>query len=208
MTSHLKLISHKLCPYVQRAVIALTEKAVAFERVDVDLANKPEWFLAISPLGKTPVLKIGEIPIFESAVILEYLEETESRLSSIPQIRWSAPTIAPGSNSDQRCSTILRDSMRPRTKSPSKQRRHSWSGALRGLNRALPPRPGLMANISRWWTRCTVRSFAISMCSMRSATLDFWRASRSFHAGAMRWRQGHQCARPSAPITRRCFVLS
>ncbi len=77
LAAHLKLISHKLCPYVQRAVIALTEKAVAFERVDVDLANKPEWFLAISPLGKTPVLQVGEIPIFESAVILEYLEETQ-----------------------------------------------------------------------------------------------------------------------------------
>ena len=77
MPAPLKLISHKLCPYVQRAVIALTEKAVAFERIDVDLAKKPEWFLAISPLGKTPVLQVGEVPIFESAVILEYLEETQ-----------------------------------------------------------------------------------------------------------------------------------
>lgn len=77
MSAPLKLISHKLCPYVQRAVIALTEKAVAFERIDVDLANKPDWFVAISPLGKTPVLQVGDIPIFESAVILEYLEETQ-----------------------------------------------------------------------------------------------------------------------------------
>jgi glutathione S-transferase len=77
MAAPLKLISHKLCPYVQRAVIALTEKGVAFERVDIDLANKPDWFLAISPLGKTPVLLVGDIPIFESAVILEYLEETQ-----------------------------------------------------------------------------------------------------------------------------------
>jgi glutathione S-transferase len=79
MAAPLKLISHKLCPYVQRAVIALTEKDVAFERIDVDLSNKPDWFLAISPLGKTPVLRVGEVPIFESAVILEYLEETEPK---------------------------------------------------------------------------------------------------------------------------------
>jgi glutathione S-transferase len=79
MTASLKLISHKLCPYVQRAVIALTEKGVAFERVDIDLANKPGWFLAISPLGKTPVLQVGVTAIFESAVILEYLEETEAK---------------------------------------------------------------------------------------------------------------------------------
>jgi glutathione S-transferase len=78
MTAALRLISHKLCPYVQRAVIALTEKDTPFERVDIDLANKPDWFLKISPLGKTPVLVVGENAIFESAVILEYLEETQA----------------------------------------------------------------------------------------------------------------------------------
>src|SRR5690349_4453375 len=70
------LVSHRLCPYVQRAAIALTEKGVPFERRDVDLADKPDWFLALSPLGKTPVLLTGGTAIFESAVILEYLEET------------------------------------------------------------------------------------------------------------------------------------
>jgi glutathione S-transferase len=78
MAAPLKLISHKLCPYVQRAVIALNEKGVAFERIDIDLADKPDWFLKMSPLGKTPVLLVGDVPIFESAVILEYLEETQA----------------------------------------------------------------------------------------------------------------------------------
>jgi len=77
MSRPLTLVSHHLCPYVQRAAIALTEKGVAFERIYVDLSNKPDWFLALSPLGKTPVLKVGNTPIFESAVILEYLEETQ-----------------------------------------------------------------------------------------------------------------------------------
>jgi glutathione S-transferase len=79
MAARLKLISHKLCPYVQRAVIALTEKGVSFERTDIDLSNKPDWFAAISPLGKTPVLQVGDTAIFESAVILEYLEETQPK---------------------------------------------------------------------------------------------------------------------------------
>jgi glutathione S-transferase len=79
MSTPLKLISHRLCPYVQRAVIALSEKGVAFERIDIDLANKPDWFLKISPLGRTPVLVVGNHAIFESAVILEYLEETEAK---------------------------------------------------------------------------------------------------------------------------------
>jgi glutathione S-transferase len=70
------LISHALCPYVQRAAIVLLEKGASFERRTVDLARKPAWFTAVSPLGKTPVLLAGEVPIFESAVICEYLEDT------------------------------------------------------------------------------------------------------------------------------------
>lgn len=77
MSATLTLVSHHLCPYVQRAAIALAEKGVAFERVYVDLADKPDWFRALSPLGKVPLLKVGEAAIFESAVILEYLEETQ-----------------------------------------------------------------------------------------------------------------------------------
>ena len=79
MPEPLILVSHQLCPYVQRAAITLREKDVVFERIDVDLANKPAWFLALSPLGKTPLLKVGDRTIFESAVILEYLEETQPK---------------------------------------------------------------------------------------------------------------------------------
>lgn len=56
----LTLVSHALCPFVQRAAIVLAEKKVAFERIDIDLADKPDWFLAISPLGKVPLLKVVE----------------------------------------------------------------------------------------------------------------------------------------------------
>lgn len=81
----LELISHHLCPYVQRAAITLLEKNVAFTRTDIDLANKPDWFRAISPLGKTPLLRVnGRDVIFESAVICEYLDEThEPRLHPV-----------------------------------------------------------------------------------------------------------------------------
>ncbi|RWA96378.1 MAG: glutathione S-transferase family protein [Mesorhizobium sp.] len=82
MTAAHTLVSHHLCPYVQRAAIALAEKGVPFERVNVDLANKPDWFKAVSPLGKVPLLRVRqgsqEEVIFESAVILEFLEETET----------------------------------------------------------------------------------------------------------------------------------
>jgi glutathione S-transferase len=76
MNTPLVLVSHALCPYVQRAAIVLHEKGVSFERRDVDLADKPDWFLRVSPLGKTPVLLADGEPIFESAVICEFLDET------------------------------------------------------------------------------------------------------------------------------------
>jgi glutathione S-transferase len=76
MESKLTLVSHLLCPYVQRAVIVMNEKGVPFKRIDIDLANKPDWFLKASPLGKTPVLLVDDDSIFESAVICEYLDET------------------------------------------------------------------------------------------------------------------------------------
>ena len=80
-SSAYSLVSHDLCPYVQRSVITLLEKDVPFERKDIDLSDKPDWFLAISPLGKVPLLRVGDGVLFESAVICEYLEEvTPGRL--------------------------------------------------------------------------------------------------------------------------------
>lgn len=79
----LTLVSHDLCPYVQRAAIALFEKGVTFNRVTIDLSAKPDWFLAISPSGKVPLLRVsqpggGEAVLFESNVICEYLEDTQA----------------------------------------------------------------------------------------------------------------------------------
>lgn len=83
----LVLVSHALCPYVQRAAIVLAEKGVHFERRMVDLTDKPAWFLALSPLGKTPLLLVDdEQPIFESAVICDYLDEVHA-----PRLHPEAP---------------------------------------------------------------------------------------------------------------------
>lgn len=78
MSTRLTLISHPLCPYVQRVIIVLEEKDMPYECIDIELANKPEWFLKLSPLGKTPVLLVNGQPIFESAVICDYLDEVTS----------------------------------------------------------------------------------------------------------------------------------
>ncbi len=83
-----ELISFVLCPYVQRSVIALKEKQVPFAITYIDLSDPPAWFLAISPMGKVPVLRAdGERVLFESAVINEYLDETNPPLLH-PQDPW------------------------------------------------------------------------------------------------------------------------
>lgn len=75
----IQLVSHHLCPYVQRAVIALRERDVPFDVTYIDLANKPSWFLEISPLARVPLLRVGDAVLFESAAIVEYLEDTLPR---------------------------------------------------------------------------------------------------------------------------------
>jgi len=64
-------------------------EGVPFERRTIDLADKPDWFRAISPLGKVPLLIVrgddgSETVLFESAVICEYLEETVSGVKLHP----------------------------------------------------------------------------------------------------------------------------
>ena len=76
MTKYL-LVSFKTCPWVQRAAIALREKKVDFEFRHIEPDNRPDWFIAISPHKKVPVLRIDDrVSLFESNAIWEYLDET------------------------------------------------------------------------------------------------------------------------------------
>lgn len=84
MAHRLKLVSFDVCPYVERSRVVLHEKGVPHEVELVDLANKPAWFLAISPMGKVPVLVVDDRPIFESMIINELIEELYPRPALLP----------------------------------------------------------------------------------------------------------------------------
>ncbi|MEG3640554.1 glutathione S-transferase family protein [Magnetococcus sp. PR-3] len=71
----LKIISFAICPFVQRAVLLMELKGLEYELEYIDLANKPDWFLALSPMGKVPVLQVDETTLFESQVIVDYLDD-------------------------------------------------------------------------------------------------------------------------------------
>jgi glutathione S-transferase len=71
------LVSFKTCPWVQRAAIVLREKKIEFEFRHIEPDNRPDWFLAISPHKKVPVLRVDDaVSLFESNAIAEYLDET------------------------------------------------------------------------------------------------------------------------------------
>src|SRR3990172_7245899 len=77
MTSRFMLCSFKTCPWVQRAAIVLRAKKVPYDINYIDRNNRPDWFLAVSPHSKVPVLMIdGKEALFESNAIAEYLDET------------------------------------------------------------------------------------------------------------------------------------
>ena len=73
--SAIKLVTSKLSPFGHRVEMCLIEKKISYEKVDVDLANKPDWFIQDSPLGKAPIIYGNGRPLFESIAICEYLEE-------------------------------------------------------------------------------------------------------------------------------------
>ena len=76
MTKYM-LVSFKTCPWVQRSAIVLREKNTPFEMRHIEPDNRPDWFLAISPHKKVPVLRIDDrVSLFESNAINEYLDET------------------------------------------------------------------------------------------------------------------------------------
>ena len=77
MASQFKLCSFMTCPWVQRAAIVLRAKQIPYDITYIDRNKRPDWFLAVSPHSKVPVLLIdGKDALFESNAIAEYLDET------------------------------------------------------------------------------------------------------------------------------------
>jgi len=71
-----QLVSFKGCPWVQRVAIVLREKKIDFEFIHIESDNRPDWFRAISPHNKVPVLRLDDrVSLFESGAICEYLDE-------------------------------------------------------------------------------------------------------------------------------------
>lgn len=75
MADKLKLVASKFSPYCHRIEMALLEKNIPYEKEEIILSDKPEWFVKDAPLGKVPLLYVKGKPLFESIAICEYLED-------------------------------------------------------------------------------------------------------------------------------------
>src|SRR5262245_26342362 len=82
---------HPLSPYAQKVKIALAEKNVAFECRSPDFVSgqDPE-FAAANPRLEVPALVDGETHVFDSTIILEYVEE-----------RWPTPPLLPATPAER-----------------------------------------------------------------------------------------------------------
>jgi glutathione S-transferase len=80
-----RLYNTQRCPYARRTRIVLYEKRVDFDVHEVDLSNKSEEFLSVSPYGKVPVLAVNGISLYESNVVNEYLDEVHETPRLMPE---------------------------------------------------------------------------------------------------------------------------
>jgi len=79
----IKIVSYKICPFVQRVTAALEAKNIPFEIEYIILKDKPQWFLDISPNGQVPIMVTESgTTLFESDAIIEYIEDEYGALES------------------------------------------------------------------------------------------------------------------------------
>jgi glutathione S-transferase len=65
--------------------MVLHEKGIDFDIYEVDLRNKSEEFLSVSPYGKVPVLAVNGTSLYESNVVNEYLDEVHEAPRLMPE---------------------------------------------------------------------------------------------------------------------------
>jgi glutathione S-transferase len=201
-----ELISNLLCPYTQRAAIQLIEKGLPYERAYIDLAARPAWFAQLSPLGKVPVLRVGDEALFESAVICEYIEEVAPARPMWPtdpldrarERAWAefASTViadvfgfymAPDAAAfDRKCADLAARFQRLELQLGA----GSW----------VPARTSA-ATASAWWTPPLRRSSGSSTRSTTSPTSESSRASAPCPPTGVRWPSGRRSARPCPRTT-------
>ncbi|MFM6073502.1 MAG: glutathione S-transferase family protein, partial [Dolichospermum sp.] len=82
--SNIQLYYAKGSTFSQRTRVVLQEKKIDYTPIEIDLQHKPQGFSDISRYGKVPAIKHGDVEIYESAIINEYLEEVFPNPALLP----------------------------------------------------------------------------------------------------------------------------
>ncbi|MEH1813909.1 MAG: glutathione S-transferase family protein [Nostoc sp.] len=83
--SNIQLYFAKASTFSQRTRVVLLEKGIDFTPIEIDLQNKPDGYTQISGYGKVPAIKHGDVEIYESAIINEYLDEVFPEPALLPR---------------------------------------------------------------------------------------------------------------------------
>ncbi|KAG7513169.1 glutathione S-transferase omega-1 [Solea senegalensis] len=85
MKDSIRIYSMRFCPFAQRTRLVLNAKGIKHETININLKDKPEWFLAKNPLGLVPTLETsaGEV-IYESPITCDYLDEVYPEKKLLP----------------------------------------------------------------------------------------------------------------------------
>lgn len=99
----LKLYDHPFSPYAQKVKISLREKDVPFESLvpeGIGAGSTGGEFADASPRREVPVLIDGDTRVFDSTIILEYIED-----------RWPMPPMLPDTPAERARVRMLEDIM-------------------------------------------------------------------------------------------------
>ncbi|XP_030012522.1 glutathione S-transferase omega-1 isoform X1 [Sphaeramia orbicularis] len=81
----IRIYSMRFCPFAHRARLVLNAKGIEHDIININLRDKPEWFLEMNPLGLVPTLETaaGEV-VYESPITCEYLDEVYPEKKLLP----------------------------------------------------------------------------------------------------------------------------
>ena len=98
-----RLYDHPLSPYAQKVKLALIEKGIEFETMlpaNLGSGEAATEFTRANPRAEVPALVDGNVLIFDSTIILEYIEE-----------KWPAPALLPATPGERARVRMVEDAM-------------------------------------------------------------------------------------------------
>ena len=127
------------CPYCARVRIALAEKGIEYETVEIDLDDRPAWIYEKNVTGRVPVLEEDAFVLPESDVICEYLDATFGNRRLLPgdgPARWRALTTMALADGVTAAGMLVRqENMKPAERRSSELIALQTGKVDRGLNR-------------------------------------------------------------------------